>query len=545
MTASLARRLAGLVLATAILHLVLIQPNHPGAMTWQALLLFPLELPVIVLGLMALPRQGWPQRAIRAVLVVALVVLAVLKAADTGMFMAFNRPFNPLVDIHLIDAGLRLLAGTLGEVQATLVGIGAAILPFLLAFLLWWATGRWVRVEPPPLARGAAMVLALLAGGLAVAEIGQARRAWALPFDPPGAAFTARVAIERTETYRALLADLDAFRQAAQGDALAGAPGLFDGLAGADMLVVFIESYGRASFDNRLYAPTHVETLRAAEDAIATGGAAVLSGWLTSPISGGQSWLAHATFASGLKTDNQARYSALLASPHRTLYHLAADAGYRTAAIMPAITLPWPEARLLGFQADYPAAALGYRGDPFNWVTMPDQFTLAAFDRLLPPGDTPLAAQVVLVSSHAPWVPVPEMVGWDEVGDGTIFNRWANSGDPPSVVWRDQNRVREQYRLAIDYSLAAVTDYLARHAGDDRVTVVLGDHPPVNWVSGIESFDVPVHVIGPPARLARLAGWGFTPGLIPDASSPVWPMEAFRDRFVRAFTDSPLPEPTR
>ena len=39
------------VLAALILHLVLIQPNHPGAMTWGALRLFPLELPVLLLGL--------------------------------------------------------------------------------------------------------------------------------------------------------------------------------------------------------------------------------------------------------------------------------------------------------------------------------------------------------------------------------------------------------------------------------------------------------------------------------------------------------------
>ena len=40
-------------LATLVLHLVLIQPNHPAAMAWDALLLFPLELPVILCALVA------------------------------------------------------------------------------------------------------------------------------------------------------------------------------------------------------------------------------------------------------------------------------------------------------------------------------------------------------------------------------------------------------------------------------------------------------------------------------------------------------------
>jgi hypothetical protein len=543
MSRALVFRVLALLVATAILHLVLIQPNHPGAMTWQALLLFPLELPVIVFSLMALGGTGWLQRAVRAVLVVVLVVIAVLKLADYGMFQAFNRPFNPLVDIHLIEAGIRLLAGTIGQVQATLAGIALALTPFLLAAALWWATGQWARVRPPLALRGVLTILAILSTGVAVAEIGQARRAWALPIKPPGAAFTARVALERYETYGALLVDLERFRVAAEADPFAGATGLFDALEGADVLVVFVESYGRASFDNSLYAPTHRATLAAAETQLRDAGLAMASGWLTSPISGGQSWLAHATLASGLRIDNQARYTAMLASPRQTLFHLASRAGYRTTAIVPAITLPWPEARLLGFANHFPAAELGYRGDAYNWITMPDQFTLAAFDRLVPLDGAPLMAEIVLVSSHAPWVPVPEMVGWDEVGDGTIFNRWAHGSDPPSVVWRDQNRVREQYRLAIDYSLQAVTSYLERHAGENRLTVILGDHPPVNWVSGIESFDVPVHLVGPPALIAKLAGWNFAQGLIPGPDTTVWPMDGFRDRLIRAFSTNPPPEP--
>jgi hypothetical protein len=65
--------------------------------------------------------------------------------------------------------------------------------------------------------------------------------------------------------------------------------------------------------------------------------------------------------------------------------------------------------------------------------------------------------------------------------------------------------------------------------------VILGDHPPVAFVSATGSHDVPVHVIGPPGVLAALNAWGWTPGLIPAADAPVWPMEHFRDRFLAAF----------
>jgi hypothetical protein len=145
-----------------------------------------------------------------------------------------------------------------------------------------------------------------------------------------------------------------------------------------------------------------------------------------------------------------------LASGRQTLFHIAADAGFHTAAVMPQITLDWPEATLMGFETVLAAADLGYAGLPFNWVTMPDQFTFAALDRLLRDGGDkrPLFAQVATGSSHAPWVPVPEIVDWDAIGDGRIFNEMAAAGDPPDVVWRDRDRVRDQYRQAIDYALA-------------------------------------------------------------------------------------------
>jgi hypothetical protein len=59
-------------------------------------------------------------------------------------------------------------------------------------------------------------------------------------------------------------------------------------------------------------------------------------------------------------------------------------------------------------------------------------------------------------------VPVPDLVAWDEIGDGTIFNAMALSGDPPDVVWRDRDRVRDQYRQAVDYAHCASCSTMPR-----------------------------------------------------------------------------------
>ena len=67
--------------------------------------------------------------------------------------------------------------------------------------------------------------------------------------------------------------------------------------------------------------------------------------------------------------------------------------------------------------------------------------------------------------------------------------------------------------------------------------VVLGDHQPSTRISGEgASRDVPVSVIAAdPAVIDRIARWGWQEGLRPSADAPVWPMDAFRDKFLTAY----------
>ncbi len=526
--------LARYLIATLILFLVLIQPNHPQAMTWGALRMFPLELPALLAVLVLLGRSAVGV-ALRMALVAALALIVLLKLADFGTFVAFNRGFNLLVDLSLVHAGWTLLQGSVGLPLAGLAVFGVLVGFVALVAALWWAMGVWAALPAGRTGQIIAAIALVPTVALAVAEIGQARRAWSLP-EPvranlPGAAFTARVAVERVEQFRDTRADLASFREAALQDPMRGAGPLLDLLDGRDLIIVYVESYGRSSFENPLYVPTHTGTLQEIEDDLSGRGLSMRSGWATAPMVGGQSWLAHGSVASGMWLNTQGRYRALLASPRKTLFHFAQQSGLRTVAIKPAHIFPWPEGDYFGFDAIYNASDLGYEGEPFNWVTMPDQFTLHALDRLErdQPDRDAQVAQVALVSSHAPWVPIPELVEWDEIGDGTIFNQWALSGDPPEVVWRDHDRVRDQFRLAIDYSLQAVGAWAARHADDPPLIVMLGDHEPARFVSGVQGYDVPVHIIGPDDLVNRFAEIGWSAGMQPAPDLPALRMDALRD----------------
>lgn len=530
-----------LILAGVVFHLVLIQPNHPAAMTWGALLVLPLELPVILLGLMVIG-TGRVGTLIHGVLVAILTLILVLKTADYVMFTSLNRGFNPVADLPLVVSLVQLMAGSFGAAFAALAVVGSLVAAVCVAAILWWAAGVWAKVKLSGVPLRLAAIGTVLFAGITVAEVGHAMRHWSLPVQPPGAAFTARVGIERIEMVQTTLAELRTFRLAAANDPYAQIDTLLDYID-RDVMILFVESYGRTSFDTPFYADLHGATLNTAQAELGALGLSMASSFLTSPTQGGQSWLAHATFANGLWIDSQASYGAALASGRETLFHIAARSGFQTAAVMPQITLDWPESQFMGFDTILAASDLGYRGERFNWVTMPDQFTLTALDRMLRnsgENEERLFVQVALGSSHAPWVPVPELVDWDSIDDGRIFNAMATSGDPPDVVWRDRDRVRAQYRLAVDYALQTVFAYAARHAEDPPLLIVVGDHQAASFVALDERPDVPIHIIGPQHLVERVVSAGFSPGLVPQSQAPVLPMDRMRRLLLQTFSSSQI-----
>ena len=86
-----------------------------------------------------------------------------------------------------------------------------------------------------------------------------------------------------------------------------------------------------------------------------------------------------------------------------------------------------------------------------------------------------------------------------------------------------------------------MTSFVQQLHDQDLVLVVLGEHQPASIVRGeAVSHDVPVSIIAAdPAVMDRAADWCWQEGLRPDAGTPVWPMDAFRDRFLTAYGPPP------
>jgi hypothetical protein len=342
-------------------------------------------------------------------------------------------------------------------------------------------------------------------------------------------------AIQRVQAMHKSINDQHAFVKAlAEDPVLARGEPLFSAVAGRDVLVLFIESYGRSFLDLEPMRTTALPGLAISEDMLADAGLVQRSGWLESPIRGGRSWLAHASFMSGLHIDNQARFDRLISSDRVSLNRLFAAAGWQTIGLMPAIQFAWPEGRWYGFDRTLTMHELGYRGKPFDWVTMPDQYTLSALQKIRERTDRPLMAEVALISSHVPWTPIPKVVPWNLIDDGRVFDGTQRFELP--IVWKDRPGVQALYIQSLEYSLRVVSEYVARFA-DDALIIVLGDHQPASIIDGWgKTADVPVHIISRDASLlARLPDAHFSSGMIPGATLPSLPMESVRSLLSSVF----------
>jgi hypothetical protein len=194
----------------------------------------------------------------------------------------------------------------------------------------------------------------------------------------------------------------------------------------------------------------------------------------------------------------------------------------------------------------YGSYNVGYAGPRLGYSRVPDQFTLRAFDDLeLGPHHRPVMAEIDLDSSHTPWTSIPRLLPWDSLGDGTIYNSVSGAGIPYDTsllsTLAHPHAQQTRYARTIRYSLRSLVSFV-HHAHDPNlVMVVLGDHQPNAAVSGNNaSHDVPVSLIAhDPAVLRQIQGWGWTPGLRPDAATPTVPMNEFRDRFLSAYGSRP------
>ncbi len=507
----------GISLALAVLLLNVSLTFHDiwptPAVTWRGEISVELGAYLCVVALLAAIRRRHRMlslAALRAVTVVWLL-LVVGRYADVTATALFGRDINLYWDLRFIPDVVSLLAKA-ATVPLVLGVIAGILITFgLLYVLLRWALRRVAAAaasdEERPIVAAVGLILVALFVGRSYQQ-----RLEAVPFAKP---VTATYGRQVRVAMRALKGS----------NAVAASPPMNTTLSrvkDADVLLVFLESYGAVTFDRYSFTQGLAAPRAALDAAIHETNREVVSGFVESPTFGGSSWLAHISLMSGVEVRDPDTNAILMTQKRDTIVSTFKRNGYRTIALMPGLWQAWPEGAFYGFDEIYGGARLDYLGPQFGWFDIPDQFALAKLDaeevNIEP--RKPLFVFFPTISTHTPFRPTPPyQPDWQRM----LTDRPFEQGDLDHSFDQqaDWLNLGPSYVDAMAYAYTTLTGYLRANADRDFVMIVLGDHQPPALVSGEGApWDVPVHVItSRRAVLDRLRVYGFREGLIP--SRPV------------------------
>ena len=465
-----------------------------------------------VLLLAALQARGRrPPRAAVRCLAVAWLLLAGGRYVEVTVAALYGREVNLYWDLqHVPKVGAMFAFVADPWLKAGFVA-GLVLVPPALYLVARWAWGSIATAAGEPAGR---RVLGGAAGAVLLLGLAQ----WGGVEAPAGI----RVAEPVSPAFARELGEL-AYEASGAGLRDLGPPPAMRSdlsrVAGADVFVIFLESYGAVSWDRDAFVEALAPSRRRFEAAVAGTGRRMASALVESTTFGGESWLAHISLLSGTEVRDPAANVRLMAQERDTLVKLFGRRGYRTVAIMPGLLVGWPEGAFYGFEDIYDHARLDYRGPPFGWWNVNDQYSLARVDaaEIAPADRRPAFVFFATITTHAPFVPAPPyQPDWARVLSDTPYD--ADDLDRAWSAWADWTNLGPSYVEALRYAFANVGGYLRLRADRDLVLVLVGDHQPPALVSGAgASWDVPVHVVASrDALIDRLVdGHGFAPGLAP------------------------------
>jgi hypothetical protein len=472
-----------------------------------------IELAVCLLALAAATRKfGPPSRAVIAGLSALWIALAIGRYAQVTALGLFGRDINLYWDLRLMPDVAAMVTRVAPWWLLALVVASLVLSVWVLYRGLRWALHRVSEAMIHSTERRAVAALAVAIVMLYVGERLSARA----PEDRVTPTAVTETYARQVQLVTAALSGSHSLEASPPMDSD------FSQVRGADVFLIFVESYGAVSYERPEFAAKLAPSRARLAEAIRATHRDVVSAYVGSPTFGGGSWLAHISLLSGIEVRDPNTNALLMTQQRDTLARAFGRGGFRTVALMPGLRQNWPEGTFYGFDAIYGADQLAYRGPEFGWFAIPDQFSLDRLDTLevARAPRPPLFVFFPTISTHFPFSPTPPyQPDWRRISterpyDGDDIVR-AYAGEPD---WTDFG---PGYVDAMAYDYASIEGYLRKRSDRDFVLIVLGDHQPPAAVSGEGApWDVPVHVIASrPHLLDALRAEGFGPGLTPERPS--------------------------
>src|SRR5262245_2394378 len=380
-----ALRLVITVLAVVLVWGVLLAPDRFYQLTPAAFVRIPFEGLVLVAVALVLP--AWPRRIVAAVAGILFSLLTLLKILNMAFYETIGRAFNPVLDWSDISPAIGVVRDAIGATRTNLALVGLWLGLILVVGSITAATVHITTVA----ARHRRAAVRGLAALVAVGALCAGLSLQLVPGSPVASTSAVGLAVVQARDTLAELRAQHRFERAIhRPDPEASLPvsDLLTGLRGKDVIIVFVENYGRVAVQGTNISHGVDAVLRRRTASLARAGWSTRSAWLTSPNFGGISWLAHSTLQSGLWVNTIQRYAELMGSRRFTLSDAFNKAGWRTVSDSPADEYAWPPGTsFYHYDQLYDRHNVGYHGPKFSYATMPDQYTLAAFQRLeLAPG---------------------------------------------------------------------------------------------------------------------------------------------------------------
>ena len=312
-----------------------------------------------------------PRRVLAVVAGAVLAVLVVVKVLDMGFITAFDRPFDPVSDSSYVGIGIETLRDAIGRSSANLAVAAIVVLVVGLLALPVLALLRLTRVAAGhrDWALRAAAVLGVV--WVALRVLGA----------PVASTSAAALAVREVQAVQSGLQAQEILAREIPRDRFRATPGdrLLTGLRGKDVLLLFVESYGRVAVQGSSFSPGVDAVLDKGTAQLRAGGFSSRSAFLTSSTFGGLSWLAHSTLQSGIRIGTQRGYDQLVKSDRLTLSGAFKRAGWRAVVDDPANKRTWPEgSSFYHYDKIYDRRNVGYRGPGFGLPPMPDQYVLSS-----------------------------------------------------------------------------------------------------------------------------------------------------------------------
>jgi hypothetical protein len=308
---------------------------------------------------------------------------------------------------------------------------------------------------------------------------------------------------------------------------------------------IVIESYGRLALEEGALRQQHRQYIDGRENALGQHGWHSCSGYTTSPVMGGASWISYTSMMYGLNVRNQGVYTTMLKNNYMpeydSLFHWLKRQGYETFRLSSLggyekMEIPYESySRLYGIDHWIKYKDLEYSGVHYGFgPSPPDQYAIWKGDEMATKiiGNNPKAFFFITQNSHTPYES-PETVAddWRSLNSGREVRK------KESTFWSRPKF--EKYGDAIEYQLKFLIDFIINKPTSDDIFILVGDHQPPSLSRTVENFDTPIHIISKDkAFIESWEAYGCVPGMIPDSSIHPIRQEALHWALLRTLIGS-------